>query len=106
MTRIVTHTALENRFAVETRSFASERYVVEDGYGGTVFDGYSVIITEDDVPSEPVLIPIGKIRTYDRSVAKMENEMDGWDALPAAEQQYMTDKYNYYKDLRDALKGE
>lgn len=106
MDRQPTHTALENRFAADSRSFAAERHLVEDGYGGTLFDGYSVTITTDGVGAAPVLIPIYKIRSYDKLVSSMESQMDSVDSLPPEEQQHYMNKYNYYKDLRDALEGE
>jgi hypothetical protein len=91
-------TPVDNRYAVESRSFNVE-YM--DGY-----DGYAVTITEDGYAADPVLVPLHLVQPYDRFVAKMESEMDDWDGLPAEEQQYCMDKYDYYKGLRDALKGE
>lgn len=108
MTRQPIQTALENRFAAETRSFAVSRYAVGDGYGDgyNVFDGYSVVVTQDGVDQDPFLVAITQIASFDMAVAKMERDMPALGQLPTEERQYFMDKYDYYKDLRDALKGE
>jgi hypothetical protein len=108
MTRQPIQSAIENRFAAESRSFVAERYAIGDGYGDgyNIFDGYAVIVTTDGVEADPVLVPMYQLAAYDAAVAKMERDMGALSLLPEEEQQYFMDKYNYYKDLRDALKGE
>jgi hypothetical protein len=98
---------MDNVYAVESRSFDVERLAISDGYEDNynIFDGYSVIITENGSEADPVLVPICLVRSYGGLVAKMESEMSDWHRLPYDERRYYLDKYDYYKSLYDALRG-